>query len=67
MTKQTTVIVAIFRSLNVLTNGRFSVPTKDEFLIFGPIPIKKLRSMKPRIFVWSILLMEAVYIIYTGC
>jgi len=41
-------------------NGRFSVPTKDVFLIFGSynqqITSRKLRSIESSIFVWSVLL-----------
>jgi hypothetical protein len=46
--------------LKVLTNGRFSGPAKDGFMIFGSYNYKKIRTIEPIIFVWSVLLMEAV-------
>jgi hypothetical protein len=48
-------------------NGRFSGPTKDGFMIFDSYNLKKLSSIEPSIFVWSVLLMEAVYIIHPAC
>ena len=39
--QESTVLWDIVRSLNVLTNGRFSVSAKDVFLIFGSSNHKK--------------------------
>ena len=51
----------------VFSNGRFSRQAKDGFMIFDSWNLKKLSSIEPSIFVCSVLLMEAVYIIHPAC